>query len=120
MNIDKIYAETIAKEYIPKLYYKTVALKKLDRKAKRRATIFACAFGVTMVLMLDAGICLSMQAIGGNNTPMLIAGIIIRLIGFVGVNTNYLLYKKLFESDKRKYAFDIVQLANEIIEVTKE
>ncbi len=50
----------------------------------------------------------------------MIAGIIIRLIGFVGVNTNYLLYKKLFESDKRKYAFDIVQLANEIIEVTKE
>ncbi|MFR0617056.1 hypothetical protein ACLUWF_02610 [Limosilactobacillus mucosae] len=65
MNADKIYAETIAKEYVPKLFYKTVALKKLDRKAKKRATVFACTFGVTMVLMLDARICLSMQAIGG-------------------------------------------------------
>ena len=61
-----------------------------------------------------------MQAIGGNNTPMLIAGIIIRLIGFLGVSVNYLLYKKLLENDKKKYAFDIVQLANEIFKATEE
>lgn len=120
MNADKIYAETIAKEYVPKLYYKTVALKKLDRKAKKRATVFACTFGVTMVLMLDTGICLSMQAIGGNHLPMLIAGIVIKLIGLVGISVNYPLYKKLLESDKQKYAFDIVQLANQIIEATEE
>ncbi len=120
MNADKIYAETIAKEYVPKLYYKTVALKKLDRKAQKRAAVFACIFGVAMVLMLDAGIYLSIQAIGGNNTPLLIAGILIRLLGFVGVSANYLLYKKLLESDKKKYAFDIVQIANEIIEETEE
>ncbi len=120
MNADKTYAETIAKEYAPKLYYRTVALKKLDRKAKKRAAVFSCVFGVAMVLMLDAGICLSMQAIWGHDTPMLIAGIIIRLIGFVGAGVNVLLYKKLLKSDKKKYAFDIVQLANEIIEETGE
>ena len=120
MNADRIYAETIAKKYVPKLYYKTIALKKLDRKAKKRATVFSCIFGVAMVLMLDAGMCLSMQAIVGDHTPMLIAGIVIRLMGFIGVSVNYPLYKKLLDSDKQKYAFDIAKLANEIIEATEK
>lgn len=118
MNADRVYAETIAKEYVPKLHYKTVALKKLNRKVKKRAAVFACIFGAVMTLMLDVGICLSVQAIEGNNTLMLIAGIVIRLIGFIGVSVNYSLYKKLLERDKQKYAFDIVQLANQIIEDT--
>ena len=39
MNTDKIYAESIAKEYAPKDSSKIVALRKLDRKAKMPATI---------------------------------------------------------------------------------
>ena len=35
MNTDKIYAESIAKEYAPKDNSKIVALRKLDRKAKK-------------------------------------------------------------------------------------
>ena len=120
MNADRVYAETIAKEYVPKLHYKTVALKKLDRKARKRVAVFACIFGTAMALMLNAGICLSVQAIVGNNNPMLIAGIVIWLTGLASVGVNYLLYKKLLESDMQKYAFDIVQLANEIIEATEE
>lgn len=41
MNTDKIYAESIAKEYAPKETSKVVALRKLDNKAKRSANIFA-------------------------------------------------------------------------------
>ena len=37
MNTDKIYAESIAKEYAPKENSKITALKKLDAKAKRPA-----------------------------------------------------------------------------------
>ena len=37
MNTDKIYAESIAKEYAPKGDSKIVALRKLDRKAKKEA-----------------------------------------------------------------------------------
>ena len=50
MNTDKIYAEAIAGEYAPKDTSKVVALKKLDRKAKSRANIFAYTFGVSMTL----------------------------------------------------------------------
>ena len=118
MNADKVYAETIAKEYVPKLYYKTVALKKLDRKAKKRAAVFGCAFGVIMALMYEAGNCLLIQTIGGNHPPVLIAGLVSKLVGLAGVSVNYLLYKKLLERDKQKYAYDIVQLADQIIEAT--
>ena len=41
MNTDKIFAEAIANEYAPKKASKVVALKKLDRKAKSPANIFA-------------------------------------------------------------------------------
>ena len=41
MNTDKIYAESIAKEYAPKDHSKIVALRKLDGKAKTPAAVFA-------------------------------------------------------------------------------
>ncbi len=37
-----------------------------------------------------------------------------------GISVNYLLYKKQLESDKQKYAFDIVQLADQIMKATEE
>lgn len=58
MNTDKIYAEAIANEYAPKDTSKVIALKKLDRKAKGKANIFAYTFGVMMALVLGVGMCL--------------------------------------------------------------
>ncbi|MDE5995212.1 MAG: dihydropteridine reductase [Oscillospiraceae bacterium] len=116
MNTDKIYAESIAKEYAPKDTSKVVALKKLDRKAKSKANIFAYTFGVIMSLILGTGMCLSMKVIGNGSTIMMIVGIIVGIIGIVGVSINYLIYKKLLESGKKQYAFEIMQLAKEISE----
>ena len=48
MNTDKIYAESIAKEYAPKDNSKIVALRKLDAKAKMPATVFTYTFGITL------------------------------------------------------------------------
>ncbi len=59
MNTDKIFAEAIANEYAPKDTSKVVALRKLDRKAKNPANIFAYSFGVLMTLVLGLGMCLS-------------------------------------------------------------
>ena len=89
MNTDKIYAEAIANEYAPKETSKVIALKKLDRKAKSKANIFAYTFGVIMALVLGTGMCLSI---------------------------NYPIYKKLLESGKKQCAFEIIQLAKEISE----
>ena len=115
MNTNKIYAESIAKEYAPKDNSKIVALRKLDKKAKMPATVFTYTFGIASTLVAGIGMCLSMQVIGG--TPLLTAiGIGVGIIGFVLAGINYPIYKKILEKGKKKYAFEIVELARQISE----
>ena len=116
MNTDKIFAEAIANEYAPKDTSKVVALRKLDRKAKGPANIFAYSFGIAMTLVLGLGMCLSMQVIGDGGILTAGAGILLGILGIVGVGLNYPIYKKLLHSGKEKYAFEIIQLAREISE----
>lgn len=116
MNTDKIYAEALVSEYAPKDASKVVALRKLDRKAKSRANIFAYTFGAVMALVLGTGMCLSMKVIGDGSALMTAVGIAVGLIGIVGVGVNYPIYKRLLEKGKKKYAFEIIQLAREISE----
>ena len=115
MNTDKIYAESIAKEYAPKDSSKIVALRKLDRKAKLPATVFTYTFGILSALVFGTGMCLAMQVIGSGMAHMVL-GIIIGVIGMIGCGVNYPAYKKLLENGKKKYAYEIVELAREISE----
>lgn len=119
MNTDKIFAESIAKEYAQKNTSKIIALKKLDWKAKSTATLFTYSFGVIMALVLGIGMCLSMKVIGDGSEAMMIAGIVIGGIGIMGVSINYPIYKKLLDSGKKKYAFEIIALAKEISEAAE-
>ena len=115
MNTDKIYAESIAKEYAPKDSSKIVALRKLDRKAKLPATIFTYTLGIISSLVLGTGMCFAMQVIGSGIIGMVI-GIIVGVIGMLGCGVNYPIYKKMLEYCKKKYAYEIVELAREISE----
>ena len=69
-----------------------------------------------MTLVLGMGMCLSMQVIGNGGVLMTGAGIVLGVLGIVGVGLNYPIYKKLLQSGKEKYAFEIMQLAREISE----
>ena len=113
MNTDKIIAESIAKDYAPKENSKLVALKKLDNKAKLPATIFTYSCGIISALVFGTGMCMAMQVIGGGIGGMIL-GIVVGLIGLIGCGINYPLYKKMLEEGKKKYAYEIVQLAKEI------
>ena len=115
MNTDKIYAESIAKDYAPKENSKIIALKKLDAKAKMPATVFTYSFGIASSLVAGVGMCLSMQVIGGG-TLLSALGIVIGIVGFIGCGVNYSIYKKILEKGKAKYAYEIVELAREISE----
>ena len=115
MNTDKIIAESIAKEYAPREDSKIVALRKLDAKAKRSAKIFGFTFGTISTLVAGTGMCLAMQVIGGT-LPLMLLGIVIGIVGFTCTGINYPIYKKLLENGKKKYAFEIVELAREISE----
>ena len=116
MNTDKIYAEQLANEYAPKDTAKVVALRKLDKKAKLPAAIFTYIFGIIAALVAGVGMCLSMKVIGSGTIAMFIFGVIIGVIGFLGMGINYPIYKKLLIQGKKKYAFEIIELAKEISE----
>ena len=112
MNTDKIWAESIAKDYAPKDSSKIVALKKLDNKAKLPATIFTYSCGIISALVFGTGMCLAMQVIGLS----MVLGVIIGILGLIGCGINYPIYKKMLEKGKAKYAYEIVELARQISE----
>lgn len=116
MNTDKIFAEQLANEYAPKDTSKVVALKKLDKKAKNPANIFAFSLGTISALIFGVGMCLTMGQIGNSTTLSFVAGIIVGIIGMAGMAVNYPIYKRLLENGKKKYAFEIIELAKEISE----
>lgn len=116
MNTDKIYAEQLVNEYAPKDTSKVVALRKLDARAKRPATIFTYTFGIIAALVTGVGMCLSMRVIGSGTTAMFVLGVIIGIVGLFCMGINYPIYKKLLAQGKQKYAFEIMELAKEISE----
>ena len=115
MNTDKIYAQQIAEKYAPKQTSKVKALKKLDAKAKNPANIFAFTFGIVSALIFGTGMSFAMGVIGAGTLTTMFIGIGIGCFGILGVSVNYPLYKKILVKHKNKYATDIMQLANEII-----
>lgn len=114
MNTDKIYAEHLANEYAPKDDSKVIALRKLDARAKLPATVFTYSVGIVSALIAGVGMCLSMDVIGSGSLVSFVLGVIIGLIGLVGMGINYPIYKKMLAKGKRKYAFEIMELAKEI------
>ena len=113
-DLDTVYAERIASEYTPKSTSKLVALKKLDRKAKLPATVFVYTFGIVSALVLGVGMCLCMGVIGTGLSAAMPLGIAVGVAGLVMAGVNYPIYKKLLEKGKKKYAFEIMELAKEI------
>lgn len=115
MNTDKIYAEQIASEYAPKEATKVNQLRKLDKKAKLPATIFAFTFGIISALILGTGMCLAMEVVATGAVAMAV-GIVIGILGIIGCSVNYPIYKRLLAKGKEKYGDDIMRLAKEISE----
>ena len=114
MNTDKIYAEQLANKYAPKDTSKVVALRKLDAKAKLPAIIFTYTLGIISALIFGVGMCLAMGQIGSGTIASFVIGIIIGIIGMIGMGVNYPIYKRILENGKKKYAFEIIELAKEI------
>ena len=118
MNQNKILAESIAKDYLPKHDSKIGALKRLDAKVKRPPTVFAYILGSIFSLVAGTGMSLAMKVIGSTTQDMIL-GIVIGTVGFAVCTVNYPIYKAILKKRKAKYAFEIVELAKEICEKTE-
>ena len=116
MNTDKIYAEQIANEYAVKDTSKVIALRKLDARAKLPANIFTYTFGIISALIFGTGMCLAMGQIGTGTVGSFVLGVIVGVLGMLGMGVNYPIYKRILKNGKKKYAFEIMELAKEINE----
>jgi len=114
MDSDKAYAKAIASEYSAKTVPQVDELRKLDRKAKVPALVFAYAFGSIAMLVLGVGMCLSMDVIGSGVGYAFPLGIALGIVGIAGASANYFLYKGILQNGKDKYASAIMRLAREI------
>ena len=116
MNTYKIYAEQIANQYAPKDTSKVVALRKLDARAKLPANVFTYTLGIASALVFGIGMCLAMGQIGSGTAVSVVLGIVVGVVGMIGMGVNYPIYKRILESGKKKYAFEIMELAKNISE----
>ncbi len=119
-NTEKVYAEQIAAEYSPKTTSKAVALRKLDNKVKKAPKIASITFGTVATLIFGTGMCFAMKVISAGTAAAMAAGIAIGMAGMALMAVNYPLYKKFLNARKKKYAFEIVELARQITDEAAE
>ena len=105
------YAKKIAQSYQEKTITPVDTLKKMDRKIKRPANIFAYTFGTISALVLGVGMCLAMKVLA----DLMALGIVIGVIGIAMCLLTYPIYKKILTSAKKKNASAIIKLSNEIL-----
>lgn len=108
---ERKFAEMLRDEYSEHKETKLDSLKKMDRRVKRPAKIFACTFGAAGTLILGTGMCFAMKVIG-NLVPL---GIVIGLVGIAMVSVNYFLYRHILASRRKKYGANIVALSDELL-----
>lgn len=119
-NDKQFMAQKIRTQYMEKEHRSTDLdkLKELDAKVKRPANIFAYTFGSISALVMGSGMSLVMTDIGdklGMGDAM-VPGIVIGVVGMLMSIANYPIYKKLLSSRKQKYAKEIIELSEKILE----
>ena len=112
-DLDKVYAESVAKEYMPQETNKVRQLKKLDEKAKLPAFITALSLGIIGTLIFGTGMCFALGQFGAGAVFMAV-GIVLGLVGIAVCVINYPLYRKFLKKGRDKYSYEILELAKEI------
>lgn len=108
--------EKTLKNYQEKKYTKLDELMALDRKARSGANVFAYIFGTIGSLVLGLGMCLAMGVMSMfTGLGWMIVGIIIGLVGIAMVSLNYVFYKAILKKGKAKYASQIKELSEELL-----
>ena len=118
MKDTELMAEKIRAEYTETQPTDLDRLKALDAKVKRPANIFAIVYGSLSAIVMGAGMSLVMTDIGAffGLTDALIPGIVIGVVGMVLALTAYPIHKAILKSRKKKYAAQILELSEKLIQ----
>ena len=111
MKTETKIIEEIRASYEKKESTKLDELKKLDKKVKLPAQIFAYLYGSISSLVLGTGMCFAMKVIGNS----MALGIGVGVVGIVLALTTYPIYKAMLNSRKNKYAKQIIELSDSLL-----
>jgi hypothetical protein len=116
-NDKSFMVEKIRTKYVEKQEGSLDELRKLDKKVKRPAEVFAYIFGSIGAIVMGAGMSLVMTDIAATLGlgDMMIPGIVIGVIGMVLAIINYPIYKGILSSRKKKYAERVLELSNKVL-----
>ena len=109
--------EKIRSQYMEAEHTDLDALKALDAKVKKPATVFGYTCGSIGAVVMGAGMSLVMTDIGTmlGMTETLLPGIVVGIAGLAMVLITYPVYKKILNSRKKKYAPQIMELSERIM-----
>lgn len=122
-NDQSFVAQKIRTQYMEQESTELDELRALDAEVKRPANTFAYVFGTIGALVMGTGMSLAMDVIEpgtylgitiGEKT--MVPGIVIGVIGMGMAIANYPIYKNILASRKKKYAKQILELSEKIIE----
>ena len=109
--------QKIRTQYTEKQHTELDALKALDTKVKKPANVFGYIFGSISAVIMGAGMSLVMTDIGAmiGLASAMIPGIVIGVVGLGMALSTYPIYKKILSSRKKKYAPEILELSERIM-----
>lgn len=109
--------QKIRTQYTEKEHTRLDALKELDSKVKKPATVFAYLLGSIGAIVMGCGMSLVMTDIGAmlGLANTMLYGILIGIAGLFTVIINYPLYKGILGARRKKYADQIIALSDEIM-----
>lgn len=110
--------EKIRKKYMPQEEDKMERLRRLDRSASRKASIWAMTLGIIGALLLGTGMSLVMTNLGELlNIPYAMpVGIIVGLVGLVLVALAYPVYNRKLQKERQRIAPEILRLTDELLQ----
>ena len=117
-NDQQFMAQKIRARYMEKQSSELDALRALDAKVKRPASVFGYVFGSISAIVMGAGMSLVMtdvaSSLGLGIDPMLY-GIAVGVVGLGMALLTYPIYKGILRSRKKKYGAEILKLSDKII-----
>ena len=116
-NDQQFMAQKIRTQYMEKQSTELDALRELDAKVKRPAAVFAYTFGSVSAVIMGAGMSLVMTDIGATLglAGAMVPGIAIGVVGLGMALLTYPIYQSILNSRKKKYAPQILQLSEKIM-----
>lgn len=117
MKDQEFIVQKIRSQYMENEHTELDALKKLDAKVKKPVNVFAYSYGSIGAIVMGAGMSLVMTDIGSviGLASAMVPGIAVGVVGLGMVCSTYPIYKTVLASRKAKFAAQILELSEKLI-----